>query len=188
MSEQDTKIQNALDLHQKALNAFPVESIKQISNVISEALKNGNKVLICGNGGSASDSLHFAGEIVGRFKKERRALPAISLSADAAVLTCIGNDYGYDKVFERQVYAHGKKDDVLVAISTSGNSPNVLNAAKAAKESGLKVIGFTGEKDGKLHPFCDLSFRSPSAVTATIQEMHITAIHMICELVENSVC
>ena len=181
----EEKIKIALDEHKKALENFPAGDVQKIAETIAAALKNGNKLLICGNGGSCSDSQHFAGEIVGRFQQERPGLPAIALTADSAVMTCLGNDYGYEMVFARQVQALGNKGDVFVGISTSGNSANVVKAAETAKEKGLTVISFTGQKDAKLHKICDMSFRSPSAITAAIQEMHITAIHIICGIVEN---
>ncbi len=183
----EEKIKIALDEHKKALENFPVEEVRKIAETIAAALKNGNKLLICGNGGSCSDSQHFAGEIVGRFQQERPGLPAIALTADSAVMTCLGNDYGYEMAFARQVQALGNKGDVFVGISTSGNSANVVKAAETAKEKGLTVIVFTGIKDAKLHKICDMAFRSPSAITAAIQEMHITAIHIICGIVENIV-
>lgn len=185
MISNEEKIKTALDGHKKALEDFPVKDVQKIAETIASALKNGNKLLICGNGGSCSDSQHFAGEIVGRFQMERPGLPAIALTADSAVMTCLGNDYGYEMAFARQVQALGNKGDVFVGISTSGNSANVVKAAESAREKGLTVIAFTGMKDAKLHQISDLAFRSPSAVTATIQEMHITAIHIICGIIEN---
>lgn len=187
MISNEEKIKTALDEHRKALDNFPTKDVQKIAETIAAALKNGNKMLICGNGGSCSDSQHFAGEIVGRFQMERPGLPAIALTADSAVMTCLGNDYGYEMAFARQVQALGNKGDVFIGISTSGNSANVVKAAEAAKEKGLTVIVLTGTNDAKLHKICDLAFRSPSAVTAAIQEMHITAIHIICGIVENIV-
>lgn len=187
MISNEEKIKTALDEHRKALDNFPTKDVQKIAETIAAALKNGNKLLICGNGGSCSDSQHFAGEIVGRFQMERPGLPAIALTADSAVMTCLGNDYGYEMAFARQVQALGNNGDVFVGISTSGNSANVVKAAEAAKEKGLTVIVLTGTNDAKLHKICDLAFRSPSAVTAAIQEMHITAIHIICGIVENIV-
>jgi len=184
---EEEKIKGAIARHKKALESFDTAAVARIAAVISAAYAGGKKVLICGNGGSSSDSQHFAGELVGRFKRERRALPAITLNSDTAVLTCISNDYGYDRVFERQVRAHARPGDVFIGISTSGNSENVLKAARAAKEEGAKVVGFFGQKEGKIAPFCDEIFRAAETETARIQEMHILAIHMICELVEEKI-
>ncbi|MCR4820115.1 MAG: D-sedoheptulose 7-phosphate isomerase [Elusimicrobiales bacterium] len=181
------RINEALKNHKEALENFPSESAAKIAELLANALKNGNKVLICGNGGSCSDSQHFAGELVGRFQQERPGLPAIALTADSAVMTCIGNDYGYEMTFARQVEALGKCGDIFIGITTSGNSANVVKAAEAAKAKGMKVIAFTGCKEAKIHPLCDLAFKSPALITATIQEMHITAIHIICGIVENMI-
>ena len=184
----EVKIARVLEQHRKALEAFSGETaaVIRIADAIWTAVAAGNKVLICGNGGSASDSQHFAAELVGRFKKERRGLPAIALTTDSSILTCVSNDYGYDRVFERQVEALGRPGDVLVAISTSGSSANVLKAAEKAKASGMSVIGFFGKSGGTVLPSCSLAFLAPGAETARIQEMHILAIHLICELVEDA--
>ncbi|MEO2118104.1 MAG: D-sedoheptulose 7-phosphate isomerase [Methanocaldococcus sp.] len=160
------------------------EKLKKAVEVIYNALKNGNKILICGNGGSASDSQHFAAEIVGRFKLERRGMPAIALTTDTSILTAIGNDYGFDRIFERQVEALGKEGDVLVGISTSGNSENVIKAVNKAKEMGIYTIGLLGKSGGKLKDIVDLALIVPSNDTARIQECHLTIYHVICEEVE----
>jgi len=160
------------------------EKLKKAIEVIYNALKNGNKILICGNGGSAADSQHFAAEIVGRFKLERNGLPAIALTTDTSILTAIGNDYGFDKIFERQVEALGKEGDVLVGISTSGNSENVIKAVNKAKEMGIYTIGLLGKGGGKLKDIVDLALIAPSNNTARIQECHLTIYHVICEEVE----
>ncbi|ACX71924.1 phosphoheptose isomerase [Methanocaldococcus vulcanius M7] len=160
------------------------EKLKKAIEVIYNALKNGNKILICGNGGSAADSQHFAAEIVGRFKLERKGLPAIALTTDTSILTAIGNDYGFDKIFERQVEALGKEGDVLVGISTSGNSENVIKAVNKAKEMGIYTIGLLGKGGGKLKDIVDLALIVPSNNTARIQECHLTIYHVICEEVE----
>ncbi|MDP2866120.1 MAG: SIS domain-containing protein, partial [Elusimicrobiota bacterium] len=139
------------------------------------------------NGGSAADSQHIAGEFVGRFKKERRAIAAVALTTDTSILTCLGNDYGFDRIFERQVEALGRPGDLLLAISTSGSSPNVLKAAVKAGEMGMQVVGFFGEKGGDILPHCGLAFLAPAADTPRVQEMHILAAHIICELVEDAV-
>ena len=160
------------------------EKLKKAVNIIYNALKNGNKILICGNGGSAADSQHFAAEVVGRFKLERKGLPAIALTTDTSILTAIGNDYGFDKIFERQVEALGKEGDVLVGISTSGNSENVIKAVNKAKEMGIYTIGLLGKDGGKLKDIVDLALIVPSNDTARIQECHLTIYHVICEEVE----
>ena len=151
---------------------------------VRTALEKGRKILICGNGGSAADSQHMAAEFVGRFVKERQSLPALALTVDTSLLTAVGNDYGFDYVFSRQVEGLGQEGDVLIAISTSGNSANVVKAVKTAKEKGLFVIGMTGENGGVLAKESDLCLAVPSQVTARIQEMHIMIIHMICEIAE----
>ena len=151
---------------------------------VRTALEKGRKILICGNGGSAADSQHMAAEFVGRFVKERQSLPALALTVDTSLLTAVGNDYGFDCVFSRQVEGLGQEGDVLIAISTSGNSANVVEAVKTAKEKGIYVIALTGENGGILAKESDLCLSVPSQVTARIQEMHIMIIHMICEIAE----
>ena len=151
---------------------------------VRTALEKGRKILICGNGGSAADSQHMAAEFVGRFVKERQSLPALALTVDTSLLTAVGNDYGFDCVFSRQVQGLGQEGDVLIAISTSGNSANVVKAVKTAKEKGIYVIALTGENGGILAKESDLCLAVPSQVTARIQEMHIMIIHMICEIAE----
>lgn len=161
--------------------------IQRSIDYISGALKSGKKVLLMGNGGSAADAQHIAGELVGRFKKERKAIPAISLSTDTSILTAIGNDYGFEKVFERQVEALGEKGDVVIGISTSGNSENIYRAMKLAKEIGLKTIGMFGNDGGKIKVLSDIALIVPSKNTPRIQEAHITIGHIICEGVESKV-
>lgn len=159
-------------------------TLVRVVEAISEALHNGKKVLTFGNGGSAADSQHIAAELVSRFRRERRALPAIALTTDTSILTAIGNDYGFEEVFARQVEALGQPGDVALAISTSGNSPNVLKAVQKAREIGMRTIGFTGEQGGKLKDTVDICFRVPSPSTPRIQEVHITVAHAICEVIE----
>lgn len=165
-----------------------VPTIREAAALVAASLAGGGKVLLCGNGGSAADAQHVAGELVGRFLKERRPLPALALHANTSVLSAIGNDYGFEEIFARQVAAHGCEGDVLVAISTSGNSPNILRAAVAASGSGLKVIGMTGEGGGELKELCDLCLCVPSGSTPRIQEMHILIGHIIAQLVEEALC
>ena len=161
------------------------ERIVQAATVIAGAFRGGHKVLLFGNGGSATDAAHLAAEFVGRYKKERHPLPAIALATDIAAITCIANDYGYDELFARQIRAHGRKGDVAIAISTSGNSPNVLKGVEAAKACGLTTLAWTGGTGGKLAALAEVSFIVPSAVTARIQECHITRGHILCELIED---
>ena len=149
-----------------------------------EALRAGHKILFVGNGGSAADAQHWAGELVSRFYFHRAGLPAIALTTDSSILTAIGNDYGFDYIFARQVEALGRAGDVLIAISTSGRSPNILRAIAAAKELGLKVIGFTGESGGEMDPSCDVCFRVASTQTPRIQEGHEFIGHLMCALIE----
>ena len=149
-----------------------------------EALRNGRKLLFCGNGGSAADAQHWAGELVSRFYYDRPGLAAIALTTDSSILTAIGNDYGYDYTFARQVEALGQAGDVFIAISTSGNSPNILRAADAARARGIRVIGFTGASGGKLAPLADICFCMPSSETPRIQEGHELIGHLLCALVE----
>lgn len=161
-----------------------LEQVNRISKVIKEAIADGNKVLLCGNGGSAADSQHLAAEFVGRFQKERQGLPAIALTVDTSILTAVGNDYGFDKVFVRQVEALANKGDVLIGISTSGNSGNVVQAVELAKQKGVYCVGMTAEGGGKLLQLCDECIAVPAKVTARAQEMHILIGHIICELVD----
>jgi len=161
------------------------DRIAQTAHLMARALKEGRKVLLFGNGGSATDASHLAAEFVGRYHKDRAPLPAIALGTDMAALTCIGNDYGYDEIFSRQIKAHGQKGDIAIAISTSGNSPNVLKGVEAAKALGLTTIGWTGHAGGKLAGLVDHAFIVPSTVTARIQETHLTLGHVLCELIES---
>ncbi|OGW83472.1 MAG: phosphoheptose isomerase [Omnitrophica bacterium RIFCSPLOWO2_01_FULL_45_10] len=161
-----------------------IESIEKAAKAIIISLKAGGKVLIFGNGGSAADSQHIVAELVGRFKKERPALPAIALSTNTSILSAIANDYGYEITFSRQLEALAKSKDVAIALSTSGNSKNVLEALKKAKALGLVTIGLTGQNGGLLKEVCDISILVPSKETARIQESHIMIGHIICELVE----
>ncbi|MEO5827616.1 MAG: D-sedoheptulose 7-phosphate isomerase [Luteimonas sp.] len=151
----------------------------------ADSLRNGGKVMFAGNGGSAADAQHWAGELVSRFYYDRPGLAAIALTTDSSILTAIGNDYGYDYTFARQVEALGRRGDVLVAISTSGNSANIIRAAEAARERGVIVIGFTGKAGGKLAPMSDLCFRTPSDETPRIQEGHEFLGHLLCALIES---
>lgn len=158
-----------------------------IENIIKEiisAFKKNKKVLICGNGGSAADSQHFAAELVGRFKKERKALPAISLTTNTSIITAIGNDYGFENIFSRQIEALGDEGDILIGISTSGNSKNVVKAVKEARKKNIKAIGLLGSGGGLLKDLCDISLVVGSDDTPRVQESHILVIHLICDIIE----
>jgi D-sedoheptulose 7-phosphate isomerase len=163
------------------------DKIVQVAQLIGRAFQDGHKVLLFGNGGSATDAAHIAAEFVGRYKRERAPLPAIALATDIAAITCIANDYGFEALFSRQVQAHGRQGDVAIAISTSGNSPNVLKGVEAAKGLGLTTIAWTGGSGGKLAGMVDYAFVVPSTLTARIQESHITLGHVLCELIEDHV-
>ncbi|VVE35583.1 phosphoheptose isomerase [Pandoraea cepalis] len=169
-----------------AADALP-EYIAAAADVMFEALSNGNKILACGNGGSAADCQHFAAELVGRFERERPELPAIALTTDSSILTAIGNDYNFDAIFSKQVRALGHEGDVLLAITTSGNSGNVLAAIEAAHERGMHVIALTGKGGGKVNGALgelDVHICVPADRTARIQEVHLLTIHCLCDLVD----
>ena len=174
-------------LENKRLNEMLFLKVNPLVNAADEIVncyKKGGKVLICGNGGSAADSQHIAGELVGRFKLERKALDAIALSTDTSILTAWSNDYNFDGIFARQVQAHAKKSDILIGISTSGNSNNVIKAFEMGKEIGTYNISLTGETGGKLKVLSDICLDVPSKDTPRIQEIHTLMYHIICDLVE----
>ena len=158
--------------------------VSTLANEIVACIHDGGKLVICGNGGSASDALHFAGEIVGRFVKERKAWPAVVLNADVATMTAIANDYGYDDVFARQAEGHLKTGDIFIGISTSGNSENVYRAVLKAKELGVKTAALLGKNGGKIGEIVDYPIIVPCNVTARVQESHINIIHILCEIAE----
>ena len=160
--------------------------IEQIGVRLAKVLKAGRGIFIFGNGGSAADSQHIAAELESRFMKERRALPCLALTTNTSTLTAIGNDYGYDRTFARQIEAYCRKGDAVIAISTSGNSVNVLEAVKRAKKAGAVTIGFTNEKGGKLKGLVDLCLCVPSTDTQRVQECHITVGHIVCDIIESS--
>lgn len=160
------------------------EQIEKIVDVMQVCLKSKHKILLAGNGGSAADAQHFAGEMVGRFLMEREAVSAIALTTDSSVVTCIANDYGYENVFARQVEGLGVKGDIFVAISTSGNSENLVKALQTAKEKEMFTVGFLGKDGGKMKDFCDYALIVPSESTPRIQEIHTLTVHILCELLE----
>ena len=165
-------------------NESLLENLECLTHEIKKAIRKGHKLVLCGNGGSASDALHFAGEIVGRFIRERDAWPAVVLNADVATLTAIGNDYGYDDVFSRQAQAHCQEGDVFIGISTSGNSENVRRALEMAKSKGCKTAALLGKDGGIIGKIADIPLIVPCNTTARVQESHILLIHIMCELVE----
>lgn len=165
-----------------------IGQIVEIAQLMIECLKKDGKVIVFGNGGSASDSQHIAAELVGRFKKDRSALAAIALTTNTAVLTSLANDYGYDVVFSRQVEALGKKNDVVLGISTSGKAKNVALGIKQAKKMGIKTVALSGGDGGEIVKLADVSLLVPSKITARIQEAHITIAHIICEMIEQELC
>ena len=162
---------------------FPL--ISDVGIAMQNAIKKGGKILLMGNGGSAADSQHIAAEIVGRFKKERKGMPAIALTTDTSILTSVGNDYGYDYIFARQIEALCRPEDLVIGITTSGNSANVVSAMQAAKDIGAVTVGLTGGTGGKLTAICDYNLVMPSNVTARVQEAHIFVGHCLCEILES---
>lgn len=180
-------LKDSINVKEKLLSPSITDTISQIIDQIIASLKKGGKLIILGNGGSAADAQHIAAELVGRFQKERRALPAIAISTNTSILTALANDYAYDIVFSRQIEALAKKDDVVLAISTSGGAKNAIEAVKTAKKIGIKTIALTGGDGGELSKIADLSLVVPSKITARIQEAHITIAHIVCELIEEAV-
>lgn len=160
------------------------EDVARLAGVLADALARGGKILLCGNGGSAADAQHLAAEFVNRFLMERRPLPAVALTTDTSILTAVGNDFGFDQVFAKQVQALGREGDVLLGLSTSGNSPNVIAALEAGREQGMTTIGLTGEGGGAMPGLCDHLLAVPSRRTPLIQEIHITVGHLLCLLVD----
>lgn len=175
---------DSADLIRQAATPETIRNVDRAVDAIARALAADHPLLVCGNGGSAADAMHIAGELVGRFLKERRALNCIALGADTACTTAWANDYSYETVYARQVEAYGRGGGALLGISTSGNSANVLKAAEAAKAKGMTVIGLTGQGGGKLKPHCDILIEAPSRHTPQIQQVHACLYHYICEQVE----
>lgn len=183
------KVRNILLEAKKSLdeliaNDEMLHRIENSASLMSEAIRKGKKIISCGNGGSMSDAMHFAEEMTGRFRSDRKALPAIAIS-DPAHLTCVANDYGYENVFARFIEAIGNEGDILLAISTSGHSPNILKAIAAARFKGMKIIGLTGKDGGKMSALCDIEVRAPySPYSDRTQEIHIKIIHILIQLIE----
>jgi D-sedoheptulose 7-phosphate isomerase len=162
------------------------EPTAQAAELLIAALRGGGTIYVCGNGGSAADAQHIAGELVGRFLRERQALACVALTTNSSLLTCIGNDYGFDEVFARQVRALARPGDALWAISTSGNSPNILRAAEAARQRGAKVLAMTGRSGGRLKDLADVALCVPADSTPRIQQGHLALLHLLCGLVEDN--
>ena len=179
------QIQDSMAVKQAFLNAGGAETLEQMAEAVLAALRGGHRIYLCGNGGSAADCQHIAGEFVGRFMMERSALPCVALTTDTSILTCVSNDYSFDAVFERQVEALVRKGDALIALSTSGNSPNILRAVEAARARGAVTLGFSGRDGGKLRELADICLVAPSDLSPRIQELHITCGHILCQLVES---
>lgn len=180
------RIEDSIKTKQKLLyNESIITTVDNLADEVAKSIQTGHKLVICGNGGSASDALHFAGEIVGRFQKERKAWPAIVLNADVASMTAIANDYGFDDIFARQAQGQCKPGDMFVGISTSGNSENVYRAVIEARKQGCKTAALLGKDGGKIKDIVEYPVIIPSDVTARIQECHILIIHILCEIVEN---
>ena len=182
----EAMLRDAARLHERTA-AEAVGAVVAVADAMLAAFGSGAKVLIFGNGGSAADAQHFACELVGRFLRDRRALPAIALTADTTALTAIANDYGFDRVFARQIEAHGRKGDIAVGISTSGESANVLAGLHCAKSRGLKTVAFTGGDGGVIGAVVDLHVNVPHDLTPRVQEVHRTLIHAVCDLIERQI-
>jgi D-sedoheptulose 7-phosphate isomerase len=181
-------IEKQIAEHQKVMTLLKktlAGEIEAAARIAAGALKKGNKLLFCGNGGSAADCQHLAAEFVGRFRKERKGLPAVALTTDTSILTAVGNDYGFERIFSRQVEALGVEGDVLFAFSTSGDSPNVLLAAEAARKKGLRVVALTGGNGGKLKAAGEICLNVPASATARVQEGHMLIGHIICALLDD---
>ena len=184
-----TEIASQLAAHREVITRVEQELSPMIAEMVTllvETFTRGGKLLVMGNGGSAADAQHFVAEIVGRFKMERRGLPAIALSTDTSILTAIGNDYGFDRVFSRQIEALAVPGDLVVGISTSGNSPNVLLGLELAREKGCRTVGLLGKDGGSIKDACQLALIVPTNDTPRVQESHITIIHIVCDLLEKA--
>jgi D-sedoheptulose 7-phosphate isomerase len=179
-------LDDAVALHQQ-VRAASLEPVARAADLISAAHADGGKVLVFGNGGSAADAQHFAAELVGRFERDRPGLAALALTTDTCVLTSVANDYGFDRVFARQVEALGRPGDVAVAISTSGGSPNVIGGVREAAARGLRTVGLTGRDGGALGAMVEVHINVPHATTCRVQEVHMTLLHAVCEIVERRI-
>ncbi|MFI3278287.1 MAG: D-sedoheptulose 7-phosphate isomerase [Rikenellaceae bacterium] len=176
---------SGLELRSKIASSCEMTSlIESVGRLMAQRLKSGSKILFCGNGGSAADAQHISSEFVGRFVAERRPLPAVALTTDTSLLTAVGNDYGFEYIFSRQVQGLAQEGDILVGFSTSGNSKNVIKALEMARDMGITTVGFLGGSGGACKPLCDYDFTIDTNITARIQEMHITIGHILCGIVD----
>jgi len=176
-----------VDLLAQLENGSYIKELELVGLKMIETLNNGGKIILAGNGGSAADAQHFAGEIVGRFTMERNSLPAMSLCVDPSVVTCIANDYGYEEVFARQIDGLGNPGDLFVGISTSGNSENIIRAVNICKGKRITTVGLLGKNGGKLQGLCDYALTVPSNITPRIQEVHTLSVHLLCEMIEKGI-
>lgn len=182
-----TSIADSIEVKTRMLNDEGIINlIEKAADLCVASYRNGSRVLLAGNGGSAADSQHIAAEFVSRFNYDRPGLPAIALTTDTSMLTAIGNDYGYENLFKRQLEANGKKGDIFIGISTSGNSKNIINALNTAREMGITTIGLTGNSGGTMDDICDICLKIPSDSTPRVQECHIVIGHIICQIVEDT--
>ena len=189
MSDIRSTIANEFSSHLETIRSVigaMEEDLTKASQIAVDTLKRGNKILLCGNGGSAADAQHIAAELTGRYKSERRGLPGIALTTDTSALTAIANDYGYDRVFDRQVEALANTGDLIIGISTSGNSANIISALELAKELGCSTVGFSGRDGGKMNEVCDVNLVVPSNNTPRIQEIHILLGHTLCQIIDDA--
>ena len=183
------KVISNIAAHKKVIDYFEAnnaETVVRITNLVLQTFEKNNTIYLCGNGGSNADCQHLAGEFVGRYHKNRQPLPAIALSTDSALVTCIGNDYSFDEIFSRQVEALAKKSDILWAFSTSGNSKNILAAAEVAKQKNMQIIAFTGRENSKLEAMADICLCAASDRTNNSQEVHELAYHIVCDLIDDN--
>ncbi len=182
------EIQKSVSVKNKILEDTDLlSSIKEAAKICIQCLKNDKKIILAGNGGSATDAQHIDGELVSNFYSDRQGLNDMDLKHDTSILTAIGNDYGYEKLFERQIQANGVKDDIFIGISTSGNSKNIILALEECKRKGIKTIGLMGENKSKMDEFCDITIKVPSSSTPNIQESHIMIGHIICAIIEEEI-
>ena len=184
MKEAERLLHRSIEVKLALLAEGGADIIERMAEAIADAFRNGRRLYFVGNGGSAADAQHLAGEMVGRFTLERRALPAVALTTDTSVLTAVSNDYGFDECFARQVEALVERDDVVLGLSTSGNSPNVLRALERARDKGARILALAGRGGGRMNSLADLCLVVPADESARIQEAHITVGHILCELVE----
>ena len=181
-------IESSINVKKSILNSEPlIHIIKEVSMISVETFSRGNKIMLAGNGGSAADAQHIAAEFVSRFYFDRPGIPSIALTTDTSMLTAIGNDYGYEKLFSRQIQANGDEGDIFIGISTSGNSPNIINGLIEAKNKNIITVGLTGSNNGKMDKLCDYCIKVPSSETPRIQESHILIGHLICAIVEKEI-